>query len=58
MKFFPLLAILLFFASCSKDKLNCVARDAQGDPMYEVVGSDVCEEQISSENGETCDCEG
>lgn len=56
MKVFSILCLIIILSSCSKDKLNCVARDSQGDAMYEVAGSDVCENQISTENGEYCDC--
>lgn len=56
MKFFPVLCFILIMSSCSKDKSSCVARDSQGDEMYEVFGSDVCQDQISPENGEYCDC--
>lgn len=58
MKFIPIaiVGLVMIFSSCSKDSSSCVARDAQGDAMYEVVGSDVCNDQISKENGEYCDC--
>ncbi|MFD1552937.1 hypothetical protein [Putridiphycobacter roseus] len=57
MKLFPVLCLLMILSSCNKDKSNCVAKNSQGDRMYEVVGLDVCESQISTENGEYCDCE-
>lgn len=56
MKWYPVLGLMLIFFSCSKDELNCVAKNANGEEMYEVVGSDVCEDQISQEKGEYCDC--
>jgi hypothetical protein len=56
MKYFLTVCVLIVLSSCSKDELNCVAKNSQGDVMYEVSGSDVCEDQISSENGEYCDC--
>ncbi len=58
MKLIPIviISLVVIFSSCSKDGLSCVARDAQGNAKYEVIGSDVCNDQVSSENGEYCDC--
>lgn len=56
MKFIVLFCLSLTLLACSKDKLNCIAKNALGEEMYVVVGSDVCEEQISTANGEYCEC--
>lgn len=56
MKFFPVVCLIVILSSCSKDKLNCVAKNSQGDELYEVSGSDICENQINTDNGEYCDC--
>lgn len=56
MKFFLTVCVLMILSSCSKEELKCEAKNAQGDVMYEVIGSDVCEDQITKENGEYCDC--
>jgi len=56
MKFIVLFYLVINLLSCSKDELNCIARNAQGEEMYVVAGSDVCEEQVSTQNGEYCEC--
>ena len=49
---------LLALGSCKKDDgTKCIARSADGSEMYEVVGKDVCDDQINTANGEYCDCE-
>jgi hypothetical protein len=48
---------VLFMGSCKKDDAKtCIARSANGTAMYEVVGADVCDDQIDKANGEYCDC--
>lgn len=58
MKLVVMLSLGVFFlGSCKKDDAKtCIARSADGTEMYEVVGQDVCEDQIDSANGEYCDC--
>ena len=46
---------VLILSACEKEK-KCIAKDANGNPLFEVVGTDLCEDQISPENGEYCDC--
>lgn len=57
MKYLSILLFAVLFASCSKDDAQCVARNAEGEALYEVVGQELCEDQVSLENGEYCDCE-
>lgn len=47
------MALMLF--ACSREK-ECTARDVNGDAMFQTIGQDLCEDQISPENGEYCDC--
>lgn len=48
---------VLFLGSCKKDETQkCIARSADGTPMYEVEGQATCEDQIDRVNGEYCDC--
>jgi hypothetical protein len=56
MKIFSTVCLLIILSSCSKHELKCEAKNSQGDVMYEVSGTDVCEDQISTENEEYCDC--
>ncbi len=60
MRFLILLSIgLLSLGSCKKDdETKCVAYGSDGTAMYEVIGTDVCNEQIDASNGEYCDCSG
>ncbi len=46
----------LVLVSCTKDDCQCTARAANGDALYEVTGSDVCQNQVNTEEGEYCDC--
>lgn len=48
---------VLLLSSCTKDKLNCTAHNSNGEAMYEVVGSELCEDQIKPEEGQYCNCQ-
>lgn len=47
---------LVALGACTKET-TCIARAANGDKLYEVEGSDACNKQINSEQGEYCDCD-
>lgn len=49
-------SMLLLLSACSKKK-ECTAKNVNGEAMFQTVGQDLCEDQISTENGEYCDCE-
>jgi hypothetical protein len=51
-----LFVVAILLVSCSKNKMTCTAKSAQGTELYTVVGEDVCQDQISQEDGEYCNC--
>lgn len=56
MKCLIIFNLIINLSSCYKQDINCIVKNAQGEKLYKVVGSDRCEEQISQENGEYCEC--
>lgn len=50
---------MLSLGSCKKDdNAKCIAYSSDGTAMYEVNGSETCNDQIDTANGEYCDCSG
>ncbi|MDA7803624.1 hypothetical protein N8987_03530 [Crocinitomix sp.] len=46
--------IALLASSCAKE--SCMARNADGEAIYEVVGEKKCQDQINEAEGEYCEC--
>ena len=56
MKYALSLCFLSLLCACTREKAVCVAKSADGTEMYVVEGDDLCEDQISQDNGEYCEC--
>ena len=44
------------FVACNQENLTCLAYSSDGTELYEVMGSEVCENQIDISEGEYCQC--
>lgn len=49
--------ISLFAMSACEKASTCTGRAADGETLFTVEGSDLCDSQINKANGEFCDCE-
>ncbi|MCG8576509.1 MAG: lipoprotein [Flavobacteriales bacterium] len=51
-----IIGTLFLLSACVKGKSSCTGYTANGEEMFEVVGSDDCQNQISEADGEYCIC--
>ncbi|WP_157454277.1 hypothetical protein [Crocinitomix catalasitica] len=56
-KFFTVVSLFVLISSCDKGETTCIAKTANGDSKYEIMGETACTDQISTADGEYCDCE-
>jgi hypothetical protein len=57
MRYIPVVLSILIIGACSKtNDTKCIVKNDAGQSLYEVTGTQKCEDQINKSTGEYCDC--